>query len=603
LIRVPAKELRALPTRFSKDGRHMAVVDEKAGCLLYSLAEQAYVGSMPEEKCSDWLLAPCVAIPTDVVGESSSLHDPSACGFIPDGGRSRRMPDGAATVSWKESQLEIRRDAGPAVKVRAGCGKDGCPEIAAVAPSPDGKHLALGRQAGSRIFVVDVETGKTQKTIKLEENEVILPELLAWGPRGLVAVLGVRDQAPESAETDPSENADGGEAPSDDADAEKKDSSAGVPAVDRDHITAVKMVLWRSPGGPRKAGMWSYAYSEASSLGTLVLDPLGRYLLEHRLQRSDGNFITMVEVGEGRETRLSLQAEDLGDCTKSELSDGRWRSGAWPVWETLESVGAHCQPSHHAWQLYTAPGRRGVARIELKKKPDDTAVRVVKADGKTVVTLQGRAARQAAAEQSDDAIDGGKRWQGTGKNSLKRLSDGEELIFDEHHRAHTAAGAFDCKLRSFTADVFLLGADPLSAEVLHADQVAMLFYHPNLVEDFFVGKSVAPNPALKGLHSPPPRLEQKSIRYLDGQQPILELSLVAHDSGGGISPLRVLVGDAPFATERPIVLSNGTPTPVALAIGKETCAEVSIAVCNAQGLLCSRYLDVPFCPKKKHRLK
>jgi hypothetical protein len=241
--------------------------------------------------------------------------------------------------------------------------------------------------------------------------------------------------------------------------------------------------------------------------------------------------------------------------------------------------------------------------VRLSAKPDDDAVRVVKDDGKTVTTLHGKAARAAAAQQASGDTDSDKRWQGTGKNSVRRLTDKEELIFDDKRCAHTAAGVYDCKLAGMPTKAFLLGTDPLTAPVIQAAQVAQLYYHPNLVEDFFSGNAVAPGPATQGPVGLPPRLEKTAVRYLDGQTPNLEVTLLAHDGGDGVSGVKVWVDGMPLPLAQPVALAAEQPTPVSLDIPAATCAHVGVQACNVLGHVCSLPVDVPFCTKKKHRIK
>jgi hypothetical protein len=243
-----------------------------------------------------------------------------------------------------------------------------------------------------------------------------------------------------------------------------------------------------------------------------------------------------------------------------------------------------------------------MAQVDLKQKPAAGAVRVVKEDGKTVTTLHGKAASEAAALQVNGDMDSGKRWQGTGKDSLRRLSDNEELIFDNQHCAHTKAGAYNC-MRKGTLRNFLLGTDPLSAPVIRGVQVAHLFYQPNLIEDFFDGKPVPISPAATGPVGLPPRLEKTAVRYLDGQTPNLEVTLLAHDGGDGVSGARVWVDGAPLVLDKPLALPAEQPTAVALSIPPTTCAQVSLQACNSPGLMCSLTVEVTSCPKKKHRIK
>lgn len=580
---IAPQELPTLPMLFEPGGRFIAVRDQKAGCMVWSVTEQTYVGNVPQDRCADWLRARCVRLPESEPGsgQDGKHEDPTSCDYAPVAGRTRRSADGAQTVHWQGGKLWLTRKGGPELPITVGCAKDACPDILAVAFSPDSRQLAAIRKPGDRIHLIDVETGKSEKTLKLAADEAALPELLGWGPHGLAAVIATR---------------------SDSAEADSQTPSDKSPATEERSVEAA-LVLWRSPSAARKAGSWRGSYDEEATQATLVMDPLGRFLFEEKSVRRDGNFLEAIPIGGGTVPALGWHHDEDDHCQESELSDGRWRSGTWPVWETMEARGLDCTPSYSAWQIYTAPGRRSLSQVRLKDKPAEDAVRVVKEDGKTVVTLHGKAARAAEEQEASGDIDPGKRWQGTGKNSLRRLTDQEELIFDDKSCARTATGAFDCKLARFAAKTFLLGDDPLTAPVIHGVQVAHLFHHPNLVEDFFAGNKVTIDPAVQGPVGLPPRLDKTAVRYLDGQAPNLEVTLLAHDGGDGVAAVRVWVDGVPLPLAKPVSLVAEQPTAVALDIPPATCAHVSVQVCNTPGRVCSMPVDVPFCSKKKHRIK
>lgn len=588
----------------------MGVVDSSLGCQLWDLQEQVYVGTVALKECEGWLLSPCVQFDMDATISLGTSEDKSACNYIPQGERSRRSLSGAATAHWSGSALAIKRGSGSEakdVKIKAGCSKDSCADVAAVAFSPDGKQLALARQLDTRIFIVDSDSGKLVKTLKLAPSEVVLPWLLGWGAHGLVAVIGARAEnyqpegetapaqpVPDAAQQEPAAE----EAP---APANQQPKQAAA-ALYGDRIDRGYVALWRSLSAPKQERSLTQSYGEGVE-GVLVMDPLGRFVFIMTSLRSSGTIGQLFDVAENRSTRLKWQHTGDPMCEESQLGEGRWIPGAWPVWQTPETEHANCTPVYGAWQIRTAPGVRGIVHAKLASELDTTAVRVVKDDGKTIATLSGKAASEAAPDQSSADIDARGRWQGIGKNALRRLADREELTFREPGCAQLASGVFDCPLGAFAQEVWLLGTDPLHAPIVRGEQVAHLYHHPGLVNDFFDGKPLAPGLPAAGSLGLPPRLEKSGVRYLDGQAPSLEVTLLAHDGGSGVSSVRAWVGGVPLALEKPLPLVAEQPTPVALSIPPSTCAQVSISVCNGAGYLCSRMVSVPFCPKKRHKIK
>lgn len=609
LTRVPGRTLDSPPTLFDPSGRFMAVVDAKLDCQLWNLEAMAYVGTVPLKSCEDWLLSPCQQFDMNATIGQGTSEDKSACNYIPVGERSRRSLDGAATAHWSGSTLAIKSERGGEareVKIKAGCSKDSCADVAAVAFSPDGKQLALARQLDTKIYVVDSESGKQVKVLKLAASEVVLPWMLGWGTSGLVAVLGARQEevseetiaaANRPAEAAAADGAsDGEEVPEQPAQKTEQKTVIYGDMIDRGYVA-----LWRTLSSAKQERGLSQHYGEGVD-GVLVMDPLGRFVFMMTSLRSSGTIGQLFDVAENRPTRLKWQHSGDDMCAPAEVGEGRWIPGTWPVWQTGETERVNCDPAYVAWQLRTGPGVRGLAKVKLKSELDTTAVRVVKEDGKTVATLRGKAASDAAADQSTANIDAKGRWQGLAKNVLRRLTDKEELTLHEDGCAQLATGVFDCPLGVFTPEIFLMGADPLTSAVVHGEQVAHLYHHPGLVDDFFEGKPVAPK-LPGGAPGQAPRLDKSAVRYLDGQTPNLEVTLLAHDGGSGVASVRAWASGAPLSFEKPVTLVAEQPTPVGLNIPPSTCGQISISVCNSADYLCSRAVSVPFCTKKHHKVK
>lgn len=617
LTYVAPRELPGLPSRFHDSGRFMAVLQEEAnqpGCMMWDLQAQTFVGRVEKERCqtASWLVPGSASLP----GE---LDDPlSETAIYP-------SPDGARRVrySWKESKLFIEGGKNR-VTVHAGCKATSCPDVIAVAWSPDGKRLALTRARGERIHIVDGETGKGLLALRLDRSELPLPRLLSWGPAGIAAYLGQRDdvaEAPEvkSATPPQTENTDAADAdapesieaadPADEVDVPTAQRPPVKPEIKADagKINGAHLTVWRRPGARPQRRDFVQEYNEQGLDASLVMEPRGRFLFELLTTPHDGIYLSVFDIEKNRKTNLSWRHADADEnlCQKFERVSASWISGTWPVYETLESKAAECKPAVRAVRLHTGPGVRGRVTTALKKRPPEGEVRAVKDDGKTFTILHGQAAQKAWLEPGG-AIDASKRWEAMSATSLRRISDGEEIIFEGDGCVHTAHWVFDCALSRFADALFLLEPDPWKGATVRGVQVAHLYHHPGLVNDFFDGKSVAPA-ALSGRPGAAPRLERIAVSYAETDGANLSVTLLARDGGAGVASVRVWADEAPLdvkaANLRPQTLEVEKPTPLLLTLPKKLCGHVLIMVCNRAGNICSVPVDVPFCPQKQHHIR
>lgn len=609
LTYVGARDLPGLPSFFEPTGRFVGLPekgenDEKDSCRLWSLATLTYVGPVPLERCEEWPRKTCFELPSVAFLRSNDKADKYRCDHLP-GERTLTTTDRKTVVRWQDAALAIERD-GSVNKITAGCEKKGdCAKVIAVALSPDDKQLALARRLGNRIYVVDLATGKTEKTLKLDKNELALPDLLGWGEHGLTALVGTRANTSDDAEAKPAEPS---AEPAEPAAAATPSTSGGPPPEDDpqhpDWVNDVQLMLWKTPAAKGKKTGFSASF-DISMGGSVTMDPHGRYLYLMRDGRRSSSTLAIFDAAKNKEASL-ITMDDGGEeetCGGTELSEPKWIPGTWPILETIETANAECTASYSAWRLYTAPGQRRVTQSDLRKAPDKKAVRVVKEDGVGIATLSGKE-KQAAGPMPEGRVDPGKRWEATGKDSIKRLSDGEELIFVEKGCVRTARWVFDCPLDRFAQHAFLLDPDPLKGELVRGAQVAHLYHRPGLAEAFFEGKDVAPLPAVKTGVGRAPRLESQGVKYLEGEGPNFEITLLAHDGGDGVSGVKVWFekGSGPHLPAAPLALVAETPTPVQLTLPTTTCDQLQIVACNRDDRLCSPPVTAPFCPKKKHKL-
>lgn len=535
----------------------------RAGCDLWDLNKKVYFGSIPDERCGKvgWLKVPSISEIKSLDegdGEKAGAHQADKK-KEPAEEHTQYSPDGKRLLRWQGSSLFIdpagSHAEANAAPVEAGCSKKSCPEVIAVAGSPDSQKVAFARKGGTKIFILDAESGKEVKTLRLEKGERALRGMVAWGPNGLIALVGTVETV------------------------EHGDSEEDSRTLD------ITLVGWPALDAKRKEFRYSASsgYSDADER-SISLDPLGRYIFEEQSEfRVGGNF-SVFTIGGPNADWMERKRADTSNCGGTEITEGRWTTGEWPVMETIETDEPECEPSYTAYRLDTAPGKRHIDPVSLRKPP--------------------RSARRAGKNE-DLTIDASKRWQSTGMNSVRRLSDNVELTLADKHCAYTDSGVFDCPLSTFAKWNFLLGTDPLQDEVAPGIHYAHLFYHPGLIDDFFDGKPVDPDPLAQGRGKigAPPRLDKVAVRYLDKQVPSLEVTLLAHDGGDGVGGLRTWFAGRPLKADLPALLPVEQPTPLGLSLPETLCGRLQILACNRQGGACSKPVDVPYCPKKKNRIK
>lgn len=198
-------------------------------------------------------------------------------------------------------------------------------------------------------------------------------------------------------------------------------------------------------------------------------------------------------------------------------------------------------------------------------------------------------------EQAASAIK--QQFQGVRFDTLRRISDGEELVFTESGCANSKRGASSCGVKVVKDRVYLLGADPLTSPIIRGDQIASLLYDPQLVDHFFDGAKL-PLGDVPRLGKAP-RLEVLGVKYADSRRRAT-VEVVAHDGGDGISEVRVLRSargqnmNVPAVAEKPV-----SPT---LSVGKNSiadpCEVLRPYACNSLGHLCSRPQLVMGCDQQ-----
>ena len=368
-------------------------------------------------------------------------------------------------------------------------------------------------------------------------------------------------------------------------------------ALDEVNTGLATLVVWSSlTARPRIQDLNDLAERKgmASPRATFTLDPSGRYVIQELSWRA-GTALRTHDVNTDQPGPLGWAVNDNARSYYS-LQYSRWLKGKYPIWKSIESsdgTAAH----QRVWRLHTAPGARELTVTELEDTPLPAASKVLD-DGKTVVAEPTSGDLGPVAEPSTDAAaieaatDPSHRFLGTGKNSLRRLADGEELFFEEYGGYRTARGVFDGPIDVVSRLVFRIGDDPGQGAVVHGDQVAALFYHPQLVDDFFAGKPLVP--ALLGSSlGLPPRLSALAAPELQAGGGMV-FHVKAADGGSGVSILRRWVDGRPVGV--PVPITAGQPTDIAVPLSSTACSSVRLYACNQLGYVCSPALTHDFCP-------
>lgn len=344
---------------------------------------------------------------------------------------------------------------------------------------------------------------------------------------------------------------------------------------------------------------------------SFYLDPLGRYVLQATGWRS-GSALRTYDVTSGRLGPLGWTVNDNAQPPYSP-DVSRWLPGKFPIWESIDSRGYLVTPNQHrAWRIYSAPGKRALALIDLgaiEKIP----VSKVLDDGVTVVADPTAAAAAGVdlghgASPTGDAgalraVDPGGRFLATSRSSLRRIADGEELLFLPEHEyeeehgpqrsVRTARGVFDGPLALVSGLVFRIGEDPARAAVVRGDQLASVLYHPGLLDDFFDGKPVS-QPLLGVPLGLPPRLLE--VAPVEVQPDGLIFHVRAEDGGDGATSIRRWVDDRPAGEALAITAGQPVTVPVLLPADRKRCSEVRLYACNRLGHVCSKAVIGEHCP-------
>lgn len=424
-----------------------------------------------------------------------------------------------------------------------------------VVDAPDGKLRARG--AVDHIELLDAKTSALLYSLPLSANTRLVPGLLHFGPQGLIAFA-------------------------------KKDSTIDVEGVEVLHF-------WPSPLSSKSASSCNTHlfpnYSHSSHGSDVMIEPNGRYVFVSQHFDRIGSWHTIFDVKSWHETPLSWAPQpDLnssyGDAD-SEFRKGRWQGGTLPYWETIEAV-THpddpvtAKPHLIYWRLLTAPGDRRLMRFNPNPEGPLHVGKTKPMSGQPMTPAQVR-------ERTS-------RFVGTRVDTLKRLSDGEEVTFQEDGCAYSRRGSYSCTPKELSHRAFLLGPDPLTAPVVSGLQLIPLAHDPELLNHFFDGAPLLPRPLAAGERPGlPPVLELLQVD-VDKAAKKIQLRFVPHDQGDGVSEAYWEGPGSGLGHWQPAVA--GQQASVTVPYSEDDCGNLLLFVCNRERRVCSLPQQTRVCPKE-----
>jgi len=424
-----------------------------------------------------------------------------------------------------------------------------------VVDAPDGTLRARG--ARDHIELLDAKTSALLYSLPLAPNTRLVPGLLHFGPQGLIAFA-------------------------------RKDSSFDVEGVEVLHF-------WPSPLSPKSASSVNthvFPDHTSSPYGSeVMIDPAGRYVFVSQSIDRVGTWHTIFDVKSWHETPLSWAPlpnfiSSYGDAD-SEFRKGRWQGGALPYWETVEAVThpddpATAKPYLIYWRLLTAPGDRRLMRFNPHP---DGPLRV----GKTKA-MSGQPMTPAQVRERTS------RFVGTRVDTLKRLSDGEEVTLQEDGCAYSRRGSYSCTAKELSHRAFLLGPDQLTAPVVSGLQLIPLAHDPELLTHFFDGAPLLPRPLAQGERPGlPPLLELHQVD-VDKAAKKVQLRFTPLDQGDGVAAVYWEGPGSGLGHWLPAVA--GQQASVTVPFSEDDCGDVLLFACNREKRVCSMPQQTRVCPKE-----
>ena len=566
---VPERPLLVAPDRFEPGGRLLGVSDENH-CRVWKTDGGQYQGEYPAAACKSW--------PNGVIGSAASLRDLQPRELPADSNPIDShlvSPTVQREAVWRGAELTIRTGAGRtiAAKYQPG-GELASRPLTAVVWSPDGEQLAVAHNTDAHIFILRARDGVVVAELPLLPEESVASGLLVWGSTGLIAIVGPRS------EPDPEPVALGSE----------------------------KEQVARRKGPLLRAYYWSDLKATATTLplddidtdnNAVVIDPMGRYLfLRGGADPSTGS-VEGFDLRSGNERVFygrSGRSEQAPSATVETYSTN-WIPGQYPLWETVEvrtpkqvDEDEPVVPVYTTWRLYTVPRLDGprLEQLSMSGPPRKLCERRrVESDGRTV---EGADARDTYDSCKKNPIDPSGLLRGVAKDELQRISDGVRLRVGKKSCLQADSGYYSC-LDLAGEQRYAIGTEPLRALFLRGDQLAPLFYRPELLTDFVKGREI-PTPPRQSPLGLPPRLELLHVEATTNASVPVELTLRIENGGSGVGSLRVYRDYQLFGQPLPLQLGRQA---VELPLLGGSCRKLLVQACNELGFVCTSTTEIDPC--------
>lgn len=548
------------PDRFEPSGRLFGLEDGER-CQVYRTDGGSFAGDYPIAACRAWpaALRQRAATLSELQPHEQAVEPNSVDLHL-------SSPKANGEAVWRGAELQVWGGSQPLSRYVPRC-PGPCRPIAAVAWSPDGELLAIAHNADPRLLIIRARDGANLRELRLSPGLSVLTGLLSWSSTGLVAVAGrVAAQ---------------GEEPVVELGSEEW-------SLTKKRMPPLRAYLWVTQG---RSSTLPIDDLESGS-NAVTLDPSGRYLFlsgsgDHQAQSLEG-----YDLRAGFERTFYFRtAVDLGQGpVRTEVVRSAWLPGPFPLWETVEArIPEEKERTYTAWRFYTRPVLDGprLERIDLPELPPRCESRRVLPDGRLVGPADPKDTYDSCGR---NALDPSGRMRGLAKDEIQRVDDGVRLQAGPRGCLSTDTGYYSCLFLAAERR-YVVGSDPLHSILLHGDQLAPLFYRPELLTEYLDGQPLAA-PARDVILGLPPELRIDSVVPGASAQEAAQVTLTVQDGGSGIGTL-YLYRDGELLG-RPMPMRAGRQQIVLPQLGR-SCRELRAYACNWVGHVCSRAAIIAPC--------
>lgn len=547
------------PDRFEPSGRLFGLEDGER-CQVFRTDGTGYLGEYPVAVCKGW--------PAALRQRGASLDELQPREQAVEAGAvdlHLASPKGTGEAVWRGAELQVWGGSLALSRYVPRCSGP-CRPITAVAWSPDGEQLAIAHNFDPRVLVIRARDGATARELALEPGTAVLPGMLGWSPSGLVAVAGkvIRSEAEQVVEL-----------------------GSEQWTLHKKRLPPLRAYLFGNQG---RLATLAIDDVETDSNG-ITLDPAGRFLFVSGSGRRAARSLEGYELRAGIERSFYFRTpESTGKPTRTETVRSAWLPGPHPLWETVEAhVPEEGERTYTAWRFYTRPALDGprLERIDLSEPPLRCESRRVFSDGRMVGPADPVDTYDSCGR---NALDPSGRLRGLARDEIQRVDDGVRLRAGPRGCLTTDTGFYSCLLLAGERR-YVVGTDPLRLLMLRGDQLAPLFFRPELLTEYLAGQPLAAPSKDLVLGLPPElRVERVAPGAAPGRPPEVTIEVV--DGGSGLGQLQ-LYRDGE-ALGPPTALRVGRQVVPLPQLGR-SCHELRAYACNWAGRLCSPAVSIAPC--------